>query len=1043
METLSRFLDFADSIIKKHSGFGYDYESAPMVYLEEEDPEPEGIREQKQYVTNLFQVTNLKEENYLYRQNLTFLTQILENRIYQPLYPGLEKQIERAVREEMPEARERVIRDFSREIRTLMKEGGTRQLEILKERLLPAQEEENSEQKEQTILFRKLENIYNSSIYATTVQQYYADRYPENRVLQPGGQTWSVFRESAGQSLAKRRERTGIVPEEPVHFDYPEEESAGQTYFLEKALAEARRQTGSIEQKISFLFQDAGNVLPRQRTDFLSLEYSEEARTQEYETEGRAAEKAGPVTPVSVLSAKGQKTSGQPAAHPAQQEDTVRRDAQQEDAVRQDAQQTDAVRQTAPAEFPAAQELQSREAKPASLGPADEKERNAWDDAIRRSLDFAREVEEKAELKREHADRAKEVSVRSDADIPIVYLEETGDRSEAERTPEKQPQASQPRREEISARRMPEGTASARHTPQDTVPAQTTAQDEAVHRTSEEQEKSESALQDHIQRNREFTESVTRHASVRADADIPIVYLEETGDRSEAEGTPEKQPQASQPRGEEISARRIPEDTASARSTSDDTKSVRRIPEDTVSARQTPQDTVSAQTTAQDEAVHRTSEEQEKSESALQDHIQRNREFTESVTRHASVRSDADIPIVYLEETRDRSDAEGTPEKQLQASQPRGEEISARRMPEDTASARSTSEDTKSVRRMPEDTVSARQTPQDTVSVQTTAQGAKAVHRTSEEQEKSESALQDHIQRNREFTESVTRHADSMFHLSAETGKKEGAVFRRFEMAPAVLEYTRDETAQIRREIIETVLPEIRQGTVPAEPSVLLKRTVHETAEQMLRRADVSAGHTGGNPAARFVALQQAEKVLADYAGNRAEAPETKEALETILRVYQVRVQSEEMMEHPGPLTAEKSGTGVRMKFPGEGVTLTMRPEPAAMVFARETDPKETQQETRRLKKEVEEIVTEIRTEKEKTVIHQEKLMERQKEIVREVITNHPSLLTEGKSGIQLARQMERALNLQLDKSVGRIADQVYRRLEERLKTERERRGFR
>ena len=987
METLSRFLDFADSIIKKHSGFGYDYESAPMVYLEEEDPEPEGIREQKQYVTNLFQVTNLKEENYLYRQNLTFLTQILENRIYQPLYPGLEKQIEKAVREEMPEARERVIRDFSREIRTLMKEGGTRQLEILKERLLPAQEEENSEQKEQTILFRKLENIYNSSIYATTVQQYYADRYPENRVLQPGGQTWSVFRESAGQSLAKRRERTEIVPEEPVHFNYPEEESAGQTYFLEKALAEAKRQTGRIERKTSFLFQDAGNVLPRQRTDFLSLEYPEEARTQEYETEGRAAEKEGQET-LSLSDAAAR--AGVQKEMPVQFANAEREFTSQPGK---------------PAEFPAAQEQQSREGKPASLGPADEKERNAWDDAIRRSLDFAREVEEKAELKREHADRAKEVSVRADTDIPIVYLEETGDRSDAERTPEKQPQASQPRREETPSRRMPEDPASARQMPQDTVSAQTTAQDaKAVYRTSEGQEKSESALQDHIQKNREFTESVTGHTSVRADTDIPIVYLEETGDRSDAEGTPEKQLQASQPRREEIFARRMPEDT--------------------VSARQTPQDTVSVQTTAQGaKAVHRTSEEQEKSESALQDHIQRNREFTESVTRHAFVRADADIPIVYLEETRDRSDAEGTPEKQLQASQPRREEIFARRMPEDT--------------------VSARQTPQDTVSVQTTAQGAKAVHRTSEEQEKSESALQDHIQRNREFTESVTRHADSMFHLSAETGKKEGAVFRRFEMAPAVLEYTQDETAQIRREIIETVLPEIRQGTVPAEPSVLLKRTVHETAEQMLRRADVSAGHTGGNPAARSVALQQAEKVLADYAGNRAGAPETKEALETILRVYQVRVQSEEMMEHPGPLTAEKSGTGVRMKFPGEGVTLTMRPEPAAMVFARETDPKETQQETRRLKKEVEEIVTEIRTEKEKTVIHQEKLMERQKEIVREVITNQPSLLTEGKSGIQLARQMERALNLQLDKSVGRIADQVYRRLEERLKTERERRGFR
>ncbi|MBO5337940.1 MAG: hypothetical protein J6A94_12520, partial [Lachnospiraceae bacterium] len=174
MQTQNHFLDFAEKVIARHSGFGYDYEPIAMIYLEDEQgTEQETVPSSQNIITNLYNIQNIKEENYLYRQNLTFLTQMLEKRLYQNLYPSVEKQIEKLVREEMPQAEAQIVKNFSQQMYRLVQRGGVEQFEILKERLPVVS-------REQEVLFRKIENIWSSSAYATKV----VDTRVQNRSVQ-------------------------------------------------------------------------------------------------------------------------------------------------------------------------------------------------------------------------------------------------------------------------------------------------------------------------------------------------------------------------------------------------------------------------------------------------------------------------------------------------------------------------------------------------------------------------------------------------------------------------------------------------------------------------------------------------------------------------------------------------------------------------------------------------------------------------------------------------------------------------------------------
>lgn len=256
---------------------------------------------------------------------------------------------------------------------------------------------------------------------------------------------------------------------------------------------------------------------------------------------------------------------------------------------------------------------------------------------------------------------------------------------------------------------------------------------------------------------------------------------------------------------------------------------------------------------------------------------------------------------------------------------------------------------------------------------------------------------------------------------------------------PVDLEYAPDEAERIRREILETVLSS-RQGTEPSGFPVAENRESSKTqvrnAEELVQRVDASfRDRPLPDTAARTVAVQQVRRVLERYAEGSISIQEARTALDTALRAYQSRGG---VSRGSGQYRTAGRLQRVRME-----AAQAFRGEPASILYAEEPVPEGDRGENRRLKKEVEEIVTELRTEREKTVIRQEKLVERQQEIVREVISSQPSLLTEGKSGMQLAQQIERTMDARLDESVGRIVNQVYRRLEDRLKTERERRGLR
>ena len=192
----NQFLGFANQIIAQHTQTGGPFDSAAMIFPEPEE-QTDGETVRNSYVTNLYRMQNLTQENYLYQNQLHFVTQILEKQFYQKVYPTVEEQVEKLVRQELPETEERLIRQMTKEVHRLVQEGGTEQLTLLKERLERENEvkrdvqkdtekvvekevrevqlkeniikentiKENTIKEKQMVLLRKIENIYQSSQY--------------------------------------------------------------------------------------------------------------------------------------------------------------------------------------------------------------------------------------------------------------------------------------------------------------------------------------------------------------------------------------------------------------------------------------------------------------------------------------------------------------------------------------------------------------------------------------------------------------------------------------------------------------------------------------------------------------------------------------------------------------------------------------------------------------------------------------------------------------------------------------------------------------
>ncbi|MDO4261620.1 MAG: hypothetical protein Q4C82_06040 [Eubacteriales bacterium] len=242
----SGFLDFSNGIIAKYGGASRLFDAAPMVFPAERDGQEPGTFAGDTYVTNFYKIRHLTEENHLYRQNLTFLTQLMEKRFYQNLYPTVERQVEGAVRAELPALEERTVRELTTRLETLVREVGVRELSVLRERMEgdaartgpdsekartsgTSETEKSEAQPEErlrrmfedaaglspasrVILLRKIENIYNSTLHADMRTTVYEGG--QRNILYPG----TVRNISSSARTAGREAESGALRQDA---DFP------------------------------------------------------------------------------------------------------------------------------------------------------------------------------------------------------------------------------------------------------------------------------------------------------------------------------------------------------------------------------------------------------------------------------------------------------------------------------------------------------------------------------------------------------------------------------------------------------------------------------------------------------------------------------------------------------------------------------------------------------------------------------------------------------------------------------------------------------
>ena len=213
----NQFLGFANQIIAQHTQGGGPFDSAAMIFPEAAEQDA-GETVQNSYVTNLYRIQRITEENHLYQQNFQLLNQLYEKQVFRNLYPTVEKQVEKLISRELPEAEEKLAARMAKEIHELVREGGTKQLTVLKERLEKTEREtlEKELRREQTHTERIREEL------RTEVQKerIYTERIREE-LQREQFHTEQTEREQIHTEQARTEAELQTVP---VHTEYMREE---------------------------------------------------------------------------------------------------------------------------------------------------------------------------------------------------------------------------------------------------------------------------------------------------------------------------------------------------------------------------------------------------------------------------------------------------------------------------------------------------------------------------------------------------------------------------------------------------------------------------------------------------------------------------------------------------------------------------------------------------------------------------------------------------------------------------------------------------
>ena len=117
--------------------------------------------------------------------------------------------------------------------------------------------------------------------------------------------------------------------------------------------------------------------------------------------------------------------------------------------------------------------------------------------------------------------------------------------------------------------------------------------------------------------------------------------------------------------------------------------------------------------------------------------------------------------------------------------------------------------------------------------------------------------------------------------------------------------------------------------------------------------------------------------------------------------------------------------------------------QPVAIVYGEEASSKEnTNSEITNLKKQVNEVVRDLKSVEEKHVVQKQEVIAQQKEIVKEIIKTNSNVLLEGSGQDLIRREIRKSMEEGMPENIQKITTKVYRKLEKELKMERGRRGM-
>ena len=207
----NQFLGFANQIIAQHTQGGGPFDSAAMIFPEAAE-QAAGETVQNSYVTNLYRIQRITEENHLYQQNFQLLNQLYEKQVFRNLYPTVEKQVEKLISRELPEAEEKLAARMAKEIHELVREGGTKQLTVLKERLEKTEREtlEKELRRERTHTERLEKELRREQTHTERIREELRTEVQKER----------IHTERIREELQRERFHTEQTEREQIHTEH-------------------------------------------------------------------------------------------------------------------------------------------------------------------------------------------------------------------------------------------------------------------------------------------------------------------------------------------------------------------------------------------------------------------------------------------------------------------------------------------------------------------------------------------------------------------------------------------------------------------------------------------------------------------------------------------------------------------------------------------------------------------------------------------------------------------------------------------------------